>query len=411
MMRRLAQALLFFLIIALPAGLLGGCTSYAAESLPGRTPQVVTPAAHRSEAAAPATAAPARAPAPFTVAGWNIGLEDADPQVIAALLAGFRGVDIWGLVEANDQGQAVQRFEKAVESGERGDFAAVLGASGGGIRLLALYDQDRFALLGVEELDAINTTGNARAPLVLHLRDQASGQEFLFMVNHLYRSRAEERRTQAQLLAQWAKTQKLPIIAVGDYNFDWAVEDGQRKHDPAFDAMTAGDVWEWVQPATLVTTQCSGWPCRYNSVLDFVFTAGPARAWPARSTIAVIPGDFPDDTLRSDHRAVLAQFAAGGAVALASETASAPAAMPGAAAATPVPAAGAAGAPAYSCADNPSPPPNPACPIKGNISSAHIYHMPGQRDYCKTVIDESKGERWFCSPAEAEAAGWRAAQR
>ena len=66
----------------------------------------------------------------------------------------------------------------------------------------------------------------------------------------------------------------------------------------------------------------------------------------------------------------------------------------------------------YTCDDNPSPPPDLTCPIKGNISSGgQIYHTPGQRDYCKTEIDTSKGERWFCSAAEAEAAGWRAAQR
>lgn len=66
----------------------------------------------------------------------------------------------------------------------------------------------------------------------------------------------------------------------------------------------------------------------------------------------------------------------------------------------------------YTCDENPSPPPNPMCPIKGNISSGgQIYHTPGQRDYCRTVIDTSNGERWFCSEAEAEAAGWRAAQR
>lgn len=68
--------------------------------------------------------------------------------------------------------------------------------------------------------------------------------------------------------------------------------------------------------------------------------------------------------------------------------------------------------PAYTCENDPSPPPNPACPIKGNISrNGKIYHMPGQRDYCRTVIDVRRGERWFCSPQEAEAAGWRAARR
>lgn len=51
-----------------------------------------------------------------------------------------------------------------------------------------------------------------------------------------------------------------------------------------------------------------------------------------------------------------------------------------------------------------------ACPIKGNISkNGRIYHMPWSASYARTSINESKGERWFCSEAEAIAAGWRAA--
>jgi len=256
---------------------------------------------------------------PFTVGGWNIGLDDADPQVIAALLAGYQGVDLWGLAEVNDSGGAVSLLEKAAEAGEHADFRAVLGRSGDAMRLLALYNAQRYDLLDQQELDPINTTGNARASLVLHLRERTSGQEFLFMVNHLYRSRAGERLRQAELLAQWAADQTLPVIAVGDYNFDWAVRGGEQDHDPAYTALTTGGVWQWVRPAALVTTQCSGWPCTYNTVLDFVFTAGPARSWPGRSVIVVIPDDFPDDTQRSDHRAVLAQFAPGGTDGLAGE--------------------------------------------------------------------------------------------
>ena len=37
--------------------------------------------------------------------------------------------------------------------------------------------------------------------------------------------------------------------------------------------------------------------------------------------------------------------------------------------------------------------------------------MPGQHDYDRTVIRTDKGERWFCSAAQARAAGWRAAKR
>jgi endonuclease YncB( thermonuclease family) len=58
---------------------------------------------------------------------------------------------------------------------------------------------------------------------------------------------------------------------------------------------------------------------------------------------------------------------------------------------------------------------NPAgdCQIKGNINreGVRIYHMPGQKFYARTGINEAKGERWFCSEAQARASGWRAARR
>ena len=47
--------------------------------------------------------------------------------------------------------------------------------------------------------------------------------------------------------------------------------------------------------------------------------------------------------------------------------------------------------------------------IKGNINSKgdKIYHVPGTSKYDATKIDESKGERWFRTEEEAQAAGWR----
>jgi endonuclease YncB( thermonuclease family) len=52
------------------------------------------------------------------------------------------------------------------------------------------------------------------------------------------------------------------------------------------------------------------------------------------------------------------------------------------------------------------------CAIKGNISNnGRIYHMPGQEHYGRTRINPASGERWFCTRAAAEAAGWRAARR
>ena len=52
------------------------------------------------------------------------------------------------------------------------------------------------------------------------------------------------------------------------------------------------------------------------------------------------------------------------------------------------------------------------CTIKGNISSSgKIYHTLSSPWYKKTKINIGKGERWFCSEAEAKAAGWRPPKR
>ncbi len=49
------------------------------------------------------------------------------------------------------------------------------------------------------------------------------------------------------------------------------------------------------------------------------------------------------------------------------------------------------------------------CDIKGNINNKgeKIYHVPGSPSYNNTKIDPEKGERWFCTEAEAQSNGFR----
>jgi endonuclease YncB( thermonuclease family) len=50
------------------------------------------------------------------------------------------------------------------------------------------------------------------------------------------------------------------------------------------------------------------------------------------------------------------------------------------------------------------------CAIKGNVTAnGNIYHMPWSPWYDKVRITGHSGKRWFCSEAEAVAAGWRPA--
>lgn len=54
-------------------------------------------------------------------------------------------------------------------------------------------------------------------------------------------------------------------------------------------------------------------------------------------------------------------------------------------------------------------PPVPGCVIKGNLSSRGqcIYHVPGGHFYDRLKMEPAASRRWFCSEAEAQAAGCR----
>lgn len=57
--------------------------------------------------------------------------------------------------------------------------------------------------------------------------------------------------------------------------------------------------------------------------------------------------------------------------------------------------------------------PSPECTIKGNMNrnGERIYDMPDQKFYARIRMDRGGGKRWFCTPEDAEAAGWRRALR
>jgi endonuclease YncB( thermonuclease family) len=54
-------------------------------------------------------------------------------------------------------------------------------------------------------------------------------------------------------------------------------------------------------------------------------------------------------------------------------------------------------------------PPSPDCVIKGNFRSRNecIYHVPGGHFYDRLTMEPGSGRRWFCTEAEAQAAGCR----
>lgn len=242
--------------------------------------------------------------AKYRMLSWNVESEGADSEVIAQQLAQMNSensYDVFALTEVLPGD--FSRFRDAL--GEHYKYA--YSKSGHNDRLQILYDESRFELVRNFEIGEINILNRYRAPLVVHLKDKADATEFLVMVNHLARGKAEIREQQATMLVAWARDQTLPVVALGDYNFDYVFS--TRKGNPGFVNMMRDNIWRWIEPTTLIDTNWYDNPREPDgkddypgSMLDFAFVAGPAKEWDTTCNVIVRDGDFPDDKTTSDHR-------------------------------------------------------------------------------------------------------------
>jgi len=289
----------FALFALLLASLSLGCFYNEPPAPPTVSPPTPTPATVQKPD--PLTTAPKLN---FTILAWNIESGGSDNQVILAQMKELGKYDIIALSETPPKTEDL--WQSVLPNG-----VAVLGTTGDSDRLCFVYNGERFEQIRVIELAKFDkftlNPGNQRSPLIVHLRDKATGYEFLVLNNHLARGNAEQRKTQALGLSAWAREQILPLIAVGDYNFDYDFP--TKSGNEAFRAFLADGVWKWNEPRELID---SNWDDRDkdgkdnypDSLLDMVFTAGPAKDWAIEVNVIVRDGDFPDDNKTSDHRPV-----------------------------------------------------------------------------------------------------------
>ncbi len=217
--------------------------------------------------------------AKLSVVSWNVESGGNNPAVIAQQIRDdFTGVDLWGFSEVKKSSRNIYRA--ATSDGEGLSSRYILGRSGGGDRLMIVYNTDRLEKMGVEELGHLRFNGG-RSPLVAKFKIKSNSKQFLFMVNHLYRGNTHKRQKQARGLRDWVRNQSLPVIATGDYNFDYDVPNGPGNQ--AFNIFLQGDSYTWLKPTVRVSTQYSDRDNDgvndYNSILDFVFVANGATDW------------------------------------------------------------------------------------------------------------------------------------
>ena len=232
---------------------------------------------------------------------WNLESEGSDPTVIGQELANMKRYDIYAFSEVLPEASEILKASLGT------NYNFVLSDSGYNDRLAILYDQTKFEEIKHFEIQEINFQRRYRAPLVVHLKHKVAGIEFLVMNNHLARGKATVRQEQATQLVQWARTQLMPVVALGDYNFDYVFE--TKKGNTAFSNMLKDNVWQWVKPEQWIDTNWydnpkdpDGKDDYPGSMLDFAFASGPAKAWEKSCRVIVRDGDFPDDERTSDHR-------------------------------------------------------------------------------------------------------------
>lgn len=237
----------------------------------------------------------------------------------------FRHAELVGFCEVEPEWKEALRDALERATGE--DYQLVLSETGGHDRLALAWRTSSWVREDGPAESApqlIRTIGGPfsvagrqlqfRPSAYVQLRQRDGLQPLTLLVNHFARSRPETgplvRRRQALLLRSWLEQVREPVVCLGDFNFDYHVEAGD-KDNSGFSVLTRDDVFRWVRyPDPLVPTQGeahNGRPFfRYNSILDFIFLAGGARQWPARSEILTRPDDFNPEDQNSDHRAVRA---------------------------------------------------------------------------------------------------------
>jgi len=232
---------------------------------------------------------------------WNVESEGSDPATIVKELSEIGKYDVIALTEVLPQ--ASGDFCEAFGD----DYNYIMSETGRSDRMMLIYNKHALKFIRKFELDEINYKWKYRSPLVAHFQDELSGKELLVMVNHLARGSEKTRQIQAEKLVKWGREATLPVVALGDYNFDYVFK--TRKGNEAFRLFMKDNVWEWVEPIEMVDTNWYDNPKEPDgeddypgSMLDFGFVAGPAKDWTKSCKIIVRDGDFPDDEKTSDHR-------------------------------------------------------------------------------------------------------------
>ena len=231
---------------------------------------------------------------------WNIN-SSGQPATIARRLIGLGRYDIVGLSNVDKP----EFYEQAIRENWPGRYEFLRGSD----NLMMFYDQKKFRLIKRGNLKrSVNTPSSSEkrhGPMFVRLEERTNHQELIVTLSHLTRDDAELRAEQAGDLRDWAQNQALPVIAIGEFNFDYDFK--TEKGDAGFDEFVQGGVWKLIKPTSLIdihsAEELNGHDRFPESTLNFSFVTGAAKNWKIKSREFVRDSDsFDEKTVR--HRPV-----------------------------------------------------------------------------------------------------------
>jgi len=189
-----------------------------------------------------------------------------------------QGVDILAMQEVSASGNFPHIAELINLLGGPSAFDFVYSRSGGNIRLAFLYRVSAVEVLGTEELDQINITGNLRGALVLKVKSRKGGLDLTLINVHNdsgSTSRDKQNRAlQVQLLAEWIQSRLQPnekdFIVLGDFNEP--LDEGRNEDEGRLDPLES--LFEFFYPGPF--THLSDCLCR--RIDNIAISKGPGGA-------------------------------------------------------------------------------------------------------------------------------------
>lgn len=235
------------------------------------------------------------------VLAWNVDGSDSDPGTILAELREqmppFNVLALRGVPAGEGLSFAFEFWDR---------YNGVVGTRGGPLRLVVSWSK-RFDLVRVSELpptemeidpEAVDS-GEGMA-LIVHLRDRQTGRSFLVVNSQL----PDEPGEVTEQLRDWAQTQTLPVLAVGEFGSNAAVSP-----DPVPPALRSAP-FEWIQPAELVDTRWTdvdgdGLDDGPPTLGEATLVVGSPPEWSVTTRVIQRSGDLPDDDQSSNCRPTL----------------------------------------------------------------------------------------------------------